>query len=326
MFWQHLKDNLERGTDPSLQAAPNALTYASGIPSSAPIPLDLVPAFFWGGELPRTTDIQAGLADDVKIIDGSFYWGIAGVPGLGQAPDQIPSSDAYASVLHAAGKLYMVPICFQFWGANAGRYYEYSGYSGMRAMWMDAIKVSHPDWVEIITWNDFIEGTYISPIDDPARYAGANDLDASVAPASTLHFFHSHRGATDLMAFFIEWYKTGQQPAIRKDHVFWAYRTQLATEPPDDKHSIKTYGPVADAIYVTANLTSPAVLHVTMGGATQSIALPAGSTDVQVPMIAGPAPKFELSRGKSLLVQASGDDPISMTAPYPDFYYSTGDM
>src|ERR1700679_2118266 len=75
MFWQHLKDNLERGTDPSLQAAPNALTYASGIPSRAPIPLDLVPAFFWGGELPRTTDIQAGLADDVKIIDGSFYWG-----------------------------------------------------------------------------------------------------------------------------------------------------------------------------------------------------------------------------------------------------------
>jgi glucan endo-1,3-alpha-glucosidase len=77
-------------------------------------------------------------------------------------------------------------------------------------MWMDAINVSHPDWVEIITWNDFIEGTYVSPIDDPARYMDANDLGASVAPPSTLHYFHSHRGATQLLAFFIHWYKTGR--------------------------------------------------------------------------------------------------------------------
>ena len=206
-FWQQLRDDLERGTHPSLRAAPNALAYASGIPSSTPVPIYLVPAFFWGGELPTADDILAGLANYSNLIDGSFYWGIAGVPGLGHSPDQMPSSDAYASIIHAAGKLYMAPICFQFWGANADRDYEYSGYSGMRAMWMDAINISHPDWVEIITWNDFIEGTYVSPIDDPARYIGANDLGASVAPASTLHFFwHSHRGATDLLKFFIEWY------------------------------------------------------------------------------------------------------------------------
>ena len=325
-FWQKLREDLEHGTHPSLRAAANALDYANGIPSSAPLPLYLVPAFFWGGELPRPNDIRAGLADYLDSIDGSFYWGIAGVPGMGHAPDQLPSSDAYALVLHAAGKLYMAPICFQFWGANAGRYYEYSGYSGMRNLWMDAINVSHPDWVEIITWNDFIEGTYVSPIDDPARYTGANDLGASVVSASTLNFFHSHRGATDLLAYFIEWYKTGHQPAIRKEEVFWAYRTQLATEPRDDKHSIKTYGPVADVIYFTANLTSPAVLHVTIGESVSSVSLPAGSTDVEVPMTAGPAPHFEVLRGNALLFQAHGDDPISATSPYPDLYYSTGSM
>ena len=104
-----------------------------------------------------------------SIIDGSLYWGIAGVP------DPVALSTRFPAVrptprcctrrqtLHGARRL-------QFWGANANRYYEYSGGAGLRSMWMDAIEQSHPDWVEIITWNDFIEGTYISPIDDPNRY------------------------------------------------------------------------------------------------------------------------------------------------------------
>jgi hypothetical protein len=70
----------------------------------------------------------------------------------------------------------MAPVTIQFWSANANRYYEYSGYSGMRKLWLDAINVSHPDMVEIITWNDFVEGTYVSPIDDPNKYQFANFL------------------------------------------------------------------------------------------------------------------------------------------------------
>jgi len=323
--WQQLRVDLEHGLHPSLRDAPGALSSASAVPSSAPLPIYLVPAFFWGGELPRAADIQAGMADYASVIDGALYWGIAGIPALGHPPDQIPSSQAYASELHRAHKLYMAPICFQFWGANAARYYEYSGYSGMRAMWKDAIGVSHPDWVEIITWNDFIEGTYVSPIDDPARYAGANDLGAGVAPVSTLHFFHSHRGATELLAFFIQWYKTGREPAIRNDSVYWAYRSQLAT-PEQLAGSIRLYGPLADVVYVTANLTSPAILHVSFGEHSTSIPLPSGSTDMQVPIAAGLAPHFELTRGQSRLAQADGDEPVVSTAHDPNLYYSTGVM
>jgi glucan endo-1,3-alpha-glucosidase len=322
-FWSDIQSDLEHGSHPSTRAAPNALAYVNGIPSSAPLPVKLVTSFFWGGELPQAADIQAGLTDYAGIIDGAFYWGIAGVPGLGHAPDQIPSTDAYASVLHRAGKLYMAPICFQFWGANTGRYYEYSGYSGLRSLWMDAINVSHPDWIEIITWNDFVEGTYVSPIDDPARYAGANDLSAGAAPPATLHFFHSHRGVTELLPFFIEWYKTGRQPAIRNDSVFWAYRTQLAPQPRDNA-AIKLYGPVADVVYVTANLTAPAVLRVSFGSKAQSIALPAGSTDTQVALQPGAAPHFELTRGDARLATGDGDDPIAAYTLPADLYYSTG--
>jgi glucan endo-1,3-alpha-glucosidase len=322
-FWRMLRTDLAEGLHPSLRSAMDALPSVNGVPSSARMQIYLVPAFFLASELPRAADIQAGLADYASVTDGAFYWGIAGVPGLGHPPDQIPSSDAYASELHRMHKLYMAPICFQFWGANAARYYESSGYSGMRAMWMDAIAVSHPDWVEIITWNDFVEGTYVSPIDDPARYAGANDLGASVAPAATLHFFHSHRGATELLGFFIRWYRTGREPAIRNESVYWAYRSQLAAQ---FAGSIKLYGPVADVVYVTANLTSPAVLHVSFGDRTTSIPLPSGSTDVQVSAAAGPAPHFELTRGRSRLAQTDGDDSIVSTGLYPNFYYSTGFM
>jgi len=323
-FWQQLRDDLENGTHPSQQAAPGALDSARGISSSAPLHLELIPAFFWGGELPTAPNIQEGLEDYTNIIDGAFYWGIAGVPGLGHTPeDQLPSSEAYASALHAAEKIYMAPICFQFWGANAGRYYEYSGYAGMRSMWINAIRITHPDWIEIITWNDFVEGTYVSPIDDPAKYPGANDLDAGVAPPSTLHFYHSHRGATELLAYFIQWYKTGHQPAIRNDAIFWAYRTQLAPDP-TAVTTIKQYGLVANVVYITANLSAPATLLVSFGSNTKLINLPAGSTDVQAPLITGYTPHFVLTRGKSQLTEATGDDDVTTQQHATNFYYSTG--
>jgi glucan endo-1,3-alpha-glucosidase len=325
-FWHQVLHDLEQGSHPSTSLVPMALDVASGVPSSAPLRVFFIPAFFWGGELPNASAIKSHLSAYKSLIDGAFYWGIAGVPGLGYAPDQLSSSHAFAATLHAAGKIYMAPICFQFWGANHGRYYEYSGYSGMRSMWRDAIDVTHPEWVEIITWNDFVEGTYISPIDDPARYVRANDLDESLAPASTLHFFHSHRGATDLLAYFIAWYKMGREPAIRKDAIYWAYRTQPLTTKASRTVPIQLHGHVSDVLYVTANLTAPATLRVSFGEQSSSIAVAAGSTDIQLPFATGHIPHIELLRNGLLLASADGEDIISPDPAYADFYYSTGSM
>jgi glucan endo-1,3-alpha-glucosidase len=320
IFWQQLRHDLEQGTHPSSREAPNALSWVSGVSSSKPIQVLLLPSFFWGGELPAEQDITSGMADYKSIIDGALYWGIAGIPGLGHAPDQIPSADAYGKVLHQAGKLYMAPICFQFWGTSAARYYEYSGYSGMRRMWMDAIQVSHPEMIEIITWNDFVEGTYVSPIDDPASHPGANDLGASAAPPATLHYFHTHCGATNLLAYFIQWYKTGREPLLSHDNVFWAYRTVVDLP----KKGIELYGPVRNATYVTALLTEPATLRVSIGGTIKVLQLSAGLSDAEIPLIAGSAPTFELFRGRTLLARSKGRDDIEPDANYPDLYYSTG--
>ena len=326
-FWQQVRSDLATGGNPSTTTEPNALAEVSGAPSNAQLNIFLVPAFFWGGEIPTLSSVQQGFAQWSSTIDGSFYWGIAGVPGSGGSLDQIPSSEDYASVVHGGSKLYMAPICLQFWGADADRYYEYSGAAGMRRMWMDAINVSHPDWVEIITWNDFIEGSYVSPIDDPNKYQFANFLDTTGVPSSTLGYFHSHQGATALLPYFIKWYKTGIQPTITNDSIYWFYRTQSlnfnAGTPAVSPGT--NYGPMADVIYVTANLPAPATLKVTAGSQASTFNLPAGSSDVQAPFTVGTTPTFELDRGGVAVIPAtSGTDAISASPQYNDYYYSTG--
>jgi glucan endo-1,3-alpha-glucosidase len=324
--WQQIRADLATGTNPSLQAEPTALSAVTGPPSNAPIRIFLVPAFFWGGELPSRSSIQQSFDEWRAALDGFFYWGIAGVPGSGGALDQMPSSQSYATILHGAGKLYMAPICFQFWGANANRYYEYGGAAGMRALWMDAINVTHPEWVEIITWNDFIEGTYVSPIDDPNQYPGANFLNSTGVPIGTLDYFHSHYAAAALLSFFIQWYKTGVEPAITQDTVYYFYRTQLkdarATSPP----VAHNFGRVADLLYITANLTAPAELRVVVGGRTAFIHLPAGSTDVETPLFAGDPPFIELKRNGSVLGACEAKEPVLAVSKYNDFYYFTGEI
>ena len=322
--WQQIRDDLANGTNPSTQVEPAALPVVGAAPSNAPLPIFLVPAFFWGGELPARAAVQHGLDAWSSTIDGAFYWGIAGVPGLGGALDQLPSSDSYATVLHNASKLYMAPICLQFWGANANRYYEYSGAAGMRAMWMDAIQVSHPEWVEIVTWNDFIEGSYVSPIDDPNKYPGANFLDSTGVPRNTLGYFHSHAAATALLRFFIEWYKSGVEPAIHQDAVYYFYRTQTLTHDAATPSVAHKYGPIADDLYITANLTAPADLHIRTGGRSVALHLPRGSSDAHTPLQAGAAPSLTLTRHGSTIGSVAAADPISAAPAYNDFYYASG--
>lgn len=323
--WQRIKLDLATGANQSTATFPNVLSTTSGPPSNSPVKIFFVPAFFWGGELPGRTAVQHGFDEWKGVIDGSFYWGIAGVPGSGGALDQLKSSEAYAPVLHSSGKIYMAPVALQFWGANANRYYEYSGGAGMRSMWMDAIERTRPDWVEIITWNDFIEGTYISPIDDPNRYAGANFLDSSGIPVGTLHYFHSHAAAGELMRFYIEWYKTGKQPTISHDAIYWFYRTQPAAVNASTPPAQKKYGPVADVIYITVNLVAPAVLRVESAGHIRDLQVKAGSNDVTARFAAGDPPTFTLMRSGTRVLRASGLDGIQGSPKFNNFYYSTGE-
>ncbi len=343
--WQKIRSDLATGASPSTATVDASFASTTvdvaGAPSNAPLNIFFVPAFFgaFGGELPTRSQIQAGFKTWRSTVDGLFYWGIAGVPGSGGPLDQLLSSEAYASVTHSAGKLYMAPVTLQFWGADAARYFEYSGYEGMRKMWANAIDVTHPDWVEIITWNDFIEGTYVSPINDPNAYPFANYLVQSGLPTQPgpLRYFHSHVGAWALLPYFIEWYKRGSQPDIDRNSIYWAYRTQSVNDrAASGIPALGTLnGPIADEIYVTANLAQPGTLTVTSGTLQKSFNLAAGSTDVEAPFMNGNPPVFNFTptdQACAALI-GSGADPIGLYTYFPtsdssvqynDEYYSTG--
>jgi glucan endo-1,3-alpha-glucosidase len=86
------------------------------------------------------------------------------------------------------------------------------------------------------------------------------------------------------------------------------------------------YGPVADVIYITANLTESATLKVDTGGESKLISLPEGSSDIETPFLRGNPPSFEPQRNGLVVLHGSGTDAIQATPQYNDYYYSTGDM
>ncbi|WP_160115009.1 glycoside hydrolase family 71 protein [Bryocella elongata] len=321
-FWQQVRNDLANGTNPSTSLEPTALKEVAGPPGAPRLPIFFVPAFFWGGELPHEDDIGKNLNTWSQVIDGAFYWGIAGLPGSGGEMDQLLSNDAYAHALHSTGKLYMAPVAPAFWGSNANRYYEYNGYEGMRSMWKSAAEVTKPDWVEIITWNDFIEGTYVSPIDDPNRYPNASFLNASGIPVGTQDYFPTHSGMTALLPWFIRWYKTGTEPPVTRDIVAIAYRSTLAADSatPSVAHR---YGGVSATLYITVNSTGPAELIVTMRGTRRSFAVPAGSHDYRVPLLPGPPPVVELERGNVQVCKVRGGSSVVGAAAFNNLYVST---
>ena len=324
-FWSQLRTDLTNGTDPS--------GTISGFPavSSAPLSVLFLPAFFLGGTNPALSELATDWVPFENIVDGLFYWGVQGVAGSGLPQnDQLPCMNYESQVAHGSGKLFMAPVVFQFWSPNnasGNEYYEASGYHQMRLMWNNIINSSHPDLVEEPTWNDFIEGSYISPIDDPNKYPNANFLGENGVPTTQLGYYHSHIGAWALTPYYVQWYETGVQPTITADSIYWAYRTQSKSFSGGGGPVTGTVnGPEADDVYVTVNAAAPAVLKVTLGGTVTTVNVPQGSNDFAVPFnTTNVTPTFELDRsGSPVIAAVNGTDEIMTSPPYNDCYYSTG--
>lgn len=166
-------------------------------------------------------------------------------------------------------------------------------------------------------------GTYVSPIDDPNKYPFANYLVQSGLPTKPgpLGYFHSHIGAWALLPYFIEWYKNGSQPDIDKNSIFWAYRTQSVNDKAASGiPALGTLkGPIADEIYVTANLAQAGTLTVTSGTLQRSFNLAAGSTDMQAPFMDGNPPIFNFTPNEQncAALIGSGTDSIGIYKLHP---------
>ncbi|MBC8126929.1 MAG: hypothetical protein H8M99_07270 [Gloeobacteraceae cyanobacterium ES-bin-144] len=278
-------------------------------------PIFFIPYFFSDPvrELPGYSNGESILSKYGDLLDGLFYFGAAGLP-----PQLAGSNSEYNRAVQLAGKTFMASVAPAYWGMKqpslGRRYYEFDGGEGLALQW-SAIITNQPDWVEICTWNDFNESTYVSPVDDPGLY---------FSELQTPHR-HTHKGYLELSKRFISWYKTGQNPSVLRDELFYFYRTHprgaVATSTNDVPVSNQTAN-TEDSLYLTMFLKAPTQLEVISGTTRTTNSLPAGMTHVRTPFSAGPQ-TMTLRRGGVELLSARGPDIVAVIQNY-NFFLTTG--
>lgn len=80
---------------------------------------------------------------------------------------------------------------------------------------MDILYLKRADMIQIQTWNDFGESHYVGPVNPKAAFPGQSKewVDGM-----------SHEAFYEMLQFYIEWYKTGNQPEIRENRFAFYHR------------------------------------------------------------------------------------------------------
>lgn len=227
---------------------------------------------------------------------GTSTWGprtVAGALGLADA----------AKKAHDLGLVWMAPVAPQDSRPKDLIFTEPTNSKAFRTLWDSAI-AGDADWVQLITWNDYSE-------------------DSEIAPSSQIH------GAFyDLTAYYTTWFKTGVQPTIARDALFYFHRVQDMSIAPDLTKQKNAYMPVNGAapvneIELVAFLTAPGTLEIEIGGKVQKADVPAGIQTLRAPIAAG-SPKFSLIRSGTTVVSVTSSSPITATVVYQDPLYHAG--
>ncbi|KAK4222740.1 glycoside hydrolase [Podospora fimiseda] len=176
-------------------------------------------------------------------------------------------------------KLYMMPVSPWFYTnlPGLGKNWMWRGDQLWETRWDNVMEVQ-PDFVQILTWNDFGESHYIGPVHE-------NQLelfDVFEAPINYVRNY-THDGWRKLLPFQIELYKTGQVPAEINESVMAYYRSAPALACPSGGttgNRNKDFGEtevapetlVEDAVFFNALLTSDegVTVEVSIGGEAQT--------------------------------------------------------
>jgi glucan endo-1,3-alpha-glucosidase len=279
-------------------------------------PTYFVPFFFSDPveEIPGYASPVEVAAQYTNLVNGLFCFTAAGLPS------QLALANSnYTAVVHSAGKLEMAGLEPTYWGMNqyslARRYYETDGGEGLITQWQNII-ATQPDWVEICTWNDFNESTYISPVVNPETYFAQLQIPHR----------NSHQGYLEFSKRYISWFKTGQEPPITQDGLFYFYRTQPMNAVASDTNDVWVYwrtGDIADQIYVTTVLTAPAQVEISSGNLTTTNRVPAGVNCFRT-LFAPGSQIFVLQRNGAQVLTSQGPDILGQITNY-DFFTASGD-
>lgn len=241
-------------------------------------------------------------SSDEQYVDGIFSWDAWSQGAVDKTDD---SDKAWQSA--AAPKAYMMPVSPWFYTnlPQYGKNWVWRGDDMWHNRWQQVLQVQ-PQFVEILTWNDYGESHYIGPIREQGVPKGAQKYVDNMP--------HDHW--RDLLPYYIQAYKTGQ-PGITKEKLHFWYRLSPATAGSSDgtagnapwQPSTSPNVVVQDKVFFTALLTSPATVTVQIGSNETDIlsSNAVGAFHSSVPFNARTgAVKVSIVRGSSVVVSEAG--------------------
>jgi hypothetical protein len=274
-----------------------------------------------GSNHPNAADIDQ-VFGDYPGLDGFFYFGAA---GTGDSLAQ--ENSMLAAKWLGAGKIFMADVTPFY--RSTGRVFEFNGFEGMQRMWTGILK-DQPTWVEITTWNDYGEKTYVLPFGPQSSDQLPPRRD--VENPKPNKYIYSHVAYMDASRYYIDWYKTGKQPKIDRDRLFYFYRVEPKAATGKEFTEIETtrrlkvngVEKLQDSVFATAFLTKPATLTLVSGSNRQKFEMPAGINNVSIPFALG-RPHFVLSRNGKTLVDQDGEQEIADRQGVTSYNYFAGE-
>ncbi|CAB3671700.1 hypothetical protein LMG22037_01999 [Paraburkholderia phenoliruptrix] len=271
------------------------------------------------GEATIGEEQAAEIAARSTSADGYFFFG-AGAP-----PDALArSTTLLSSTFRRIGKTFMTSVTPYYRGLSNGtnyRAFETDGFSGMAKEWQAAIE-SGANWVQIVTWNDWAESTYVAPIGSTSKAHVYNSRFGELL---------NHTAYLDASRYYIAWFKTGARPVIESDAFYYFYRLHPVDLRTDMARALvdpsavppRSLAPLTARVHVTALMTRRATLTVTCGANRAVFELVEGVNEVSMPSAPG-RPHFEIVRNNAVVLQKTGEVAITQADFSGAFNYFSG--
>lgn len=234
--------------------------------------------------------------DLLRLMERVAEWGVA-------TESALPAVAGHATRARQLGLGWGMPVWPQDFRPKDGWFAESRNSAVFRASWQQAM-ASDADFVHIVTWNDYSEGSEIRP------------------STGIQHGFY------DLAAYYARWYRSGHAPPVTQDVLYYVHRVQAAAQPPAGlrqgaRFHLKFGERPIDEIELIAFLKAPGEIAIEIGGHVTRRAAPAGITVLRAPLRPG-QPVFWLTREGREIVRTASPFPVMATAEYQDLLYRAG--
>lgn len=216
---------------------------------------------------------------------GEGKWEYGADPSIiRHASDQVASS-------HGRGAKALSPVIAQSARPYSGRYDEAANTESTRGSW-DKVIAEGADYVQLVTWSDFSEGSHLAP--------------SEAKGFAALH----------LCSWYLARWKTGSFPTISRDAVIVSHRSSFVGSRPSGPQTqfmtqaASNYRSASrDTVEALTFLTAAADVTLTVGAKSYTFGAPAGMSAHLVPLSVGTV-RATVVRGSDVILSAVSATPV----------------